>query len=205
MRFKLTLLATLTLLGCFTACKKDNQQDPTPQTPGILNINGKDYKTVKIGNQTWTAESYAGDGGMAYGPAAKPEYGKYYTYTEVKAIALPTGWRLPTVDDYKTMGQAVGINFTAGAQNTEAAKKLISKTGWKNATGNNSSGLNLFPGNMIYNGQPGLDGDVAEFWTASGYTFSIMEAGTGGSLLNVQFFSNSSMPEYRFPVRFVRD
>src|ERR1051325_7160723 len=102
MRFKLTLLVALTLLGCFTACKKDNQKDPTPQTPGIVNINGKDYKTIKIGSQTWTSESYAGDGGMAYGPAAKPEYGKYYTFTEVKAIALPTGWRLPTVDDYKT-------------------------------------------------------------------------------------------------------
>ncbi len=205
MRLKTTLLAILTLLFCFTACKKDDKKEPTPQTTGTININGKDYKTVKIGNQTWTSESYAGDGGLAYGPTVKPEYGKYYTYTEVKAITLPAGWRLPTIDDYKTMSQSVGINFTAGAQNTEAAKKLISKTGWKNAAGSNASGLNLFPGNMIYNGQPAMDGDVAEFWTASGSTFSIMEAGTNGSLLNVQFFGNSSMPEYRFPVRFVRD
>lgn len=193
------------MLCCLTACKKNDPKDPEPDTPGIVNINGKDYKTVKIGNQTWTAESYAGDGGLAYGPTAKPEYGKYYTYNEVKAIALPAGWRLPTIDDYKTMGQAHGIVFTPGVQNTEAAKKLISKTGWKNAAGTNASGLNLFPGNMIYNGQPAPDGDVAEFWTATGSTFSIMEAGVNGSLLNVQFFSNSSQPEYRFPARFVKD
>jgi uncharacterized protein (TIGR02145 family) len=205
MRFKLTLLATAAMLCCLTACKKNDPKDPEPGTPGIVNINGKDYKTVKIGNQTWTAESYAGDGGLAYGPTAKPEYGKYYTYNEVKAIALPAGWRLPTIDDYKTMGQANGIVFTPGVQNTEAAKKLISKTGWKNAAGSNASGLNLFPGNMIYNGQPAPDGDVAEFWTATGSTFSIMEAGVNGSLLNVQFFSNSSQPEYRFPARFVKD
>ena len=190
---------------CLTACKKNDQKEPIPETPGMVNINGKDYKTVKIGSQTWTSESYAGNGGMAYGPTAKPEYGKYYTYNEVKAIALPTGWRLPSMDDYKTMGQANGIIFTPGVQNTEAAKKLISKTGWTNAAGTNTSGLNLFPGNMIYNGQPTPDGDVSEFWTDNGNTFSIMEAGTNSNLLNVQFFTNSSMPEYRFPVRFVKD
>ena len=194
------------LLCCLTACKKDEQKDPTPDTTtGVVNINGKDYKTVKIGSQTWTSESYAGTGGVAYGPTPKPEYGKYYTFTEAKAITLPTGWRLPTVDDYKSMGQVNGIVFTAGAANTEAAKKLISKTGWKNATGNNASGFNMLPGNMIYNGVPAPDGDVAEFWAANGYTFSIMEAGTNGTLLNVQFFTNSDQPEYRFPVRFVKD
>jgi len=205
MRLKLTLLTTVALLGLLTACKKDEQKDTIPQVNSVVSINGKDYKTVKIGGQTWTAESYAGEGGIAYGPNAKPEYGKYYTYNEVKAIALPAGWRLPTMDDYKTMGQANGIVFTSGVQNTDAAKKLISKTGWKNAAGSNTSGLNMFPGNMIYNGQPAPDGDVSEYWTASGITFSIMEAGTNGNLLNVQFFSNSSLPEYRFPVRFVKD
>jgi uncharacterized protein (TIGR02145 family) len=206
MRFNLlSLLTGAALLCCLTACKKNDPKDPIPETSVTVNINGKEYKTVKIGNQTWTAENYAGDGGMAYGPATKPEYGKYYTNIEAKAIALPVGWRLPTADDFKTLGQANGIVFTPGAQNTEAAKKLISKTGWKNATGSNASGFNMLPGNMIFNGQPTPDGDVAEFWTAAGTTFSIMEAGTNGSLLNVQFFSNSNQPEYRFPVRFVKD
>jgi uncharacterized protein (TIGR02145 family) len=205
MRLKLTLLSCAALLCCFTACKKNDNPGPIPEINGVVTINGQNYKTVRIGTQAWTAESYAGAGGVAYGPTAKPEYGKYYTYTEVKAITLPAGWRLPTMDDYKTMGQANGINFTAGAQNTEAAKKLISKTGWNHAAGSNASGLNLFPGNMIYNGTQSPDGDVAEFWTATGNTFSIMEAGTNGSLLNVQFFSNSNLPEYRFPVRFVKD
>lgn len=190
----------------FMACKKsDKKEEPIPEAPGLVSINGKDYKTVKIGTQTWLAESYAGNGGMAYGPNAKPEYGKYYTYNEAKAISLPAGWRIPTMDDYKIMGQANGIVFTAGTQNTEAAKKVISKTGWKNAAGTNSSGFNASPGNMIYNGQQSQDGDVAEFWTASGHTFSIMEAGANGSALLVQFFSNSNQPEYRFPVRFVKN
>ncbi|RZA02395.1 MAG: hypothetical protein EOP47_07125 [Sphingobacteriaceae bacterium] len=205
MRFNLSLLTIAALLCCFTACKKEDPKEPVPDTIVTVNINGKEYKTVKIGTQTWIAENYTGDGGMAYGPNAKPEYGKYYTYTEVQAIALPAGWRLPTADDFKTLGQANGIVFTQGAQNTEAAKKLISKTGWKNATGNNASGFNLLPANMIFNGQPTPDGDVAEVWVADGTTFSIMEASTNGSLLNVQFFSNSYLPEYRFPVRFVKN
>lgn len=205
MRLKFTSLLAAVLLTCIIACKKDKKQDPVPETPEVVSINGKDYQTIKIGNQTWTTESYAGNGGVAYGPNPKPQYGKYYTYTEAMAITLPAGWRVPTVDDYKTMGQVNGINFTAGAQNTEAAKKLISKTGWKNAAGSNASGLNMLPGNMIYNGVPAPDGDVSEFWAANGYTFSIMEAGTNGSLLNVQFFINSNQPEYRFPVRFVKD
>jgi len=205
MRIKLLPIVAIALLACLSGCKKTEKNEPVPENPGTVSINGKDYKTVKIGSQTWTAESYAGNGGVAYGPIAKPEYGKYYTYNEVKAIALPAGWRLPTIDDYKAMGQANGIVFTPGVQNTEAAKKLISKTGWKNAAGSNASGLNLFPGNMIYNGQPTPDGDVAEFWTATGNTFSIMEGGANGSALIVQFFTNSDQPEYRFPVRFVKD
>ncbi len=205
MRFNLSLLSIAALLCCFTACKKEDPKEPVPETFVMVSINGKEYKTVKIGSQTWTAENYAGDGGIAYGPNAKPEYGKYYTYTEAQAIALPAGWHLPTTDDFKMLGQANGIVFTQGAQNTEAAKKLISKTGWKNATGTNASGFNMLPANMIFNGQPTPDGDVAEVWVADGTTFSIMEAGTNGSLLNVKFFSNSYLPEYRFPVRFVKD
>jgi uncharacterized protein (TIGR02145 family) len=205
MRFNLSLLTIAALFCCVTACKKEDPKEPVPDTTVTVNINGKEYKTVKIGTQTWTAENYAGDGGLAYGPNAKPEYGKYYTYTEAQAITLPAGWHLPTADDFKTLGQANGIVFTPGVQNTEAAKKLISKTGWKNATGTNASGFNMLPANMIYNGQPTPDGDVAELWVADGTTFNIMEAGTNGNLLNVQFFSNSYLPEYRFPVRFVKN
>ena len=203
MRFKLTLLTAVILTACLTACKKTEKQ-PAPETAETVTINGKDYKTIKAGNLTWTAESYAGSGGVAFGPAAKPEYGKYYTYTEVQAIPLPAGWRIPTIDDYKNLGQAYGVVFAAREQNTEAAKKLISKTGWNHAAGSNSSGFNAYPGNLIYNGQQAPDGDVAEFWTATGNTFSIMEAGANGSALIVQFFTNSDQPEYRFPVRFVK-
>lgn len=204
MRLKLVVLVAV--IAGLTSCKKsDKKERPDPGTQGIVSIQGRDYKTVKIGTQTWSAESYSGTGGMAYGPNAKPEYGKYYTYNEVKAITLPDGWRIPSMDDYRTLGRSQGVVFAPGTQNTEALKKLISKSGWTKALGTNSSGFNAFPANLIYQGQPAPDGDVAEFWTATGNTFSIMQAGENGASLIVQFFANSDQLDYRFPVRFVKD
>lgn len=133
------------------------------QTSGI---NGKIYKTIKIGSQTWMSEnlnvSNFRDGSLI--PEAttidewknaaatkKPvwcyynndsdygdKYGKLYNwYAVIDPRGLaPVGWHVPSIEEYKEL-----INFLGGEN--EAGNKMKSSSGWKaNGNGNNSSGFN---------------------------------------------------------------
>jgi len=90
---------------------------------------GKKYRTVKIGTQTWMAQNldYAGkndDVGKCYNkdPENCKKYGTLYTSDEAEKIC-PSGWHLPSDNEWKTL-----INFVGG--NKIAGKKLKTKMGW---------------------------------------------------------------------------
>ena len=97
---------------------------------------GKKYRTVKIGNQTWMAENlnyHGSDGylGLCYGDEPKqgrrkPEncrkYGRLYDKEEAQK-ACPSGWHLPSDKEWQTL-----VNFAGG--NEVAGKKLKAKKGW---------------------------------------------------------------------------
>ncbi len=187
------------------ACTPDSENNPKPQTTSVQ-ISGKDYPVVTIGNQIWTSVNYAGLGGVAYKTGVeKPEYGRYYTLVEAKAVTLPAGWRLPTMEDYIKLGESQGVVFTNfRATNQEAIKKLVSKTNWRVVPGNNASGFNAFPAGYIYQQSEPIDGDISEFWLADGKTMSIQE-GANGIAHNMMFYDNSNEPGYKFNLRFVRD
>lgn len=105
----------------------------------VLEINGKKYRTVKIGEQTWMAENLAdASSGVWYdNDQATYEslgYGKLYTHDEAVAIAsLVPGWHLPTESDYEILANLIGSNNST---------KLKSDTKWN---GNNESGFNATP------------------------------------------------------------
>lgn len=202
MRLRSCLLVALLGLTFSISCKKDPQKVPPPVT---VQIAEKSYATVKIGNQTWITSNFDGAGGVVYDALnSKPEYGKYYTFAEIKAIQLPAGWRIPTVHDYVKLAESQGVVFTnLHATRQEAIKKLTSKTNWKNLPGNNLSGFNAYPAGYIFQTSLPQDGDISEFWTAEGKTMSIQEG--ANSSLRITFYDNSSSPEYRFNVRFVKD
>ena len=196
----LSILLTL----AFTSCKKEQENQPGPQ-PNTVLINGKEYSTLAIGNQVWTTSNYAGPGGLPYKTGSeKPEYGRYYTLEETNAIPVPVGWRLPTRQDYTTLAESQGIVFTSNrAMGQEVIKKLTSVTNWRTMPGTNASGFNAYPAGYRYQDSEPMDGDISEFWTAGGATFSIQEGATGKAH-NIVFYGDGGAG-YRFTVRFVKD
>jgi uncharacterized protein (TIGR02145 family) len=194
------------LLSVSSSCKED-EEESSPQETTSIEISGKTYSTAKIGSQTWTIENYAGPGGIPYNDKnEKPEYGKYYSFEEAKAVVVPTGWRIPSIEDYIKLGESQGVVFTmyrATAQNQ--IKKLASTTNWRNIPGNNSSGFNAYPAGYSFRNSAPMDGDISEFWTSDGKTMSIQE-GAKGIDHNMMFYDNSAdNRDFRFNLRFVKD
>ena len=121
---------------------------------------GKTYKTVKIGNQTWMAENlnyYARNSWCN-----KCEiYGQLYTY-ESALNASPSGWHLPSDQEWSTLIDYLGGEAVAGG-------KLKATTGWNspNTEATNSSGFSALPGGYFidFSGQFVEEGSDANFWT----------------------------------------
>jgi uncharacterized protein (TIGR02145 family) len=189
-----------------TGCRKNNPDQPTPQTTAGVSIHGKEYATLAINNLVWTAENYAGPGGIQFSPTEnKPMYGKYYTYAEAQAITVPDGWRIPSRQDFIGMAQAVGIVFVNNrATHQEVIKSLVSTTHWRTIPGTNASGFNAYPAGYGFQDLLPRDGDIAEFWTIEGNSMSIQE-GADGKTHRISFYDNSASPDYRFNIRFVRN
>jgi uncharacterized protein (TIGR02145 family) len=120
--------------------------------------NGKVYKTVKIGKQTWFAENLAfkaDSGCCAYQNNDKfaAIYGYLYNF-RVAQKACPLGWHLPNDAEWNELFEYLGGRAVAGA-------KLKAKSRWNttensfikpDSMANNSSGFNALPGGYRYLG-----------------------------------------------------
>lgn len=182
MKKPLLMLSTVCLL-IVASCSKSNDEPEQEQSKNEITVNGTIYGTTVIGTQTWTTVNYNGTGGVNYNDGANdPRVGKLYSYPEVKAIAgMPTGWRIPTEADVKTLMASVGTKLDGTNLYTDAtaSQKLMATTGWNNSalTGNNSTGLNLVATGYSFASSNLLKdysdkGILASFWTSS----SIQEA-----------------------------
>jgi len=162
---------------------------------------GRNYAVTKIGDQFWMEENLAylpsvssplnwsdsiphyyvyyyngTDVGAAKLTANYSTYGVLYNWEAAKT-ACPSGWYLPTDDEFKILEKNLGMTETdansEGARTTGGVgKKLKSSNGWSNnGNGDNSSGLNVLPGGFQFNvvgfggfTNLGLDG---YFWSSS--------------------------------------
>jgi len=161
-------------------------------TYGSINdIDGNTYKTIQIGNQTWMAENlrttklndgapiklmngqplwfpYAGQGYFWYNydPANfKDTYGALYNWDAVRTEKLcPTGWHVPTDEEWTILTTYLGGENIAGGK--------LKETGtihWDspNAGATNLSGFSAIPGGYAYDNFQFFNMGIMGYWWSS--------------------------------------
>lgn len=164
---------------------------------------GKTYKTVKIGSQTWMAENlnYKTYDSNCYQDDENNcnKYGRLY---ELKSLdyACPSGWHVPSIVEWNVMIALVGGSSSAG-------KVLKSKEGWMNGgNGSDDFGFSVLPAgfgkNNDYNN--GSKDRYAAFWsTGTNYDYF-------GLFLNyyndkIEFGAQNLSNELRLSIRCIQN
>jgi len=132
---------------------------------------GRVYKYVAIGTQTWMAENlnFVTDSSLCYDndPANCETYGRLYAGKS--SDPCPSGWRLPTEGEYDELEE-----FAGGASGG-AGKKLTATSGWYSESGESRDGTDDYGFAVLaagyytaYDSIPFSDlGMSANFWTST--------------------------------------
>lgn len=141
------------------------------QVTGTLNDirDGKTYKTVKIGSQTWMAENLAykaESGCWAYdnNPSNVTRYGFLYSYESANSVC-PSGWHLPSKAEWSTVTSYLGGESISGGK-----MKEIGTRNWitPNTDADNSSGFSGLPcGLRDVTGTFAGKGDSGVWWSST--------------------------------------
>ena len=131
------------------------------------NRDSKQYKWVKIGNQTWMAENLAYEANSGYwayndNQSYVAKYGYLYNW-ETATNVCPNGWHLPTDDEWAQLEHTLGGSKIAGG-------KLKSTNTWEspNTGATNSSGFLALSGSYRnYDGTFNYVGRCGVWWSAT--------------------------------------
>jgi uncharacterized protein (TIGR02145 family) len=165
--------------------------------------NGRTYRMVTIGTQTWMAENLnfrpRTDNTWCYDHDNSncEKYGRLYTWDAARS-ACPAGWRLPTQRDWSDLAREIGGKDAAG-------QRLKSETGWNNnGNGTDDFGFSALPGGYRFlDASFGGVGDYGFWWSATEIDRSnascwIMDATRGG------VYENHDSKNAGFSVRCVK-
>lgn len=161
LKFGVAVMALLMVTSCKqeeVETRKSGFVDPSSVVKGTMTDprDGKNYKTVTIGDQIWMAENMAFKVGNSpcYQDKEKNcrKYGRYYDWKSAMK-ACPSGWRLPSKDDFdKLVVSVVSEPLEADSWRLWRAKQRIliqmlnSKKGWyKNGNGLDLYGFSAVP------------------------------------------------------------
>lgn len=193
---RVRILVFLTFLGLLS-CESENEisePDLIPEVGVVSDIDGNSYNTVKIGNQWWMKENFKStrynDGTPILHIDSKEvwvnttqgafcnyendenyseEYGYLYNYYAIESGKLcPEGWRVPTLEDYKTL--ATYIDSVLNIPNE--ADALRSYSGWMHpftnteANGSDLVGFKALPAGYLALGED----STMEFWGKNSWT-----------------------------------
>jgi uncharacterized protein (TIGR02145 family) len=173
---------------------------------GITTVNhgGQIYNTVEIGNQCWlkenlnigtrindsqnqtnnqTIEKYCYDNNEAncdeYGGLYQWNEMMQYTTTQGTQGICPTGWHIPTDNEWKILEGTIDSQYGVGDtvwdhlcyREYDAGKKLKSTSGWiSNGNGSDTYGLRALPGGYSKNdGYFSYIEEHAFFWSSTEY------------------------------------
>jgi len=133
---------------------------------------GKVYRTVTIGGKTWMAENLnypTSNGSWCWGdrPDSCTKYGRLYDWNVAQTVC-PSGWHLPSRDEWGILTKTVGGTGDYGDGGT-AGKKLKSKNGWyENHNGTDDFGFAGLSGGVRRPwGSLNTSGDSGNWWTAT--------------------------------------
>jgi uncharacterized protein (TIGR02145 family) len=175
------------------SCKKE---DPIT----VTDIDGNTYSAVTIGKQVWMAENLKTKrlndksaitlvtSSSTWTSTTKPGYCWYNNDTTFKALygglynwfavstgkLCPSGWHVPSHEEYKALEKSLGMTQTAadawGWRGTDQGKRMKNRTGWNdNGNGTNSSGFSALAGGYRYGatGEFFDMGKLSYWWTSS--------------------------------------
>jgi len=163
---------------------------------------GKTYKTVKIGKQTWMAENlnYNASGSKCYENKEIncQKYGRLYNWNTAKNVC-PKGWHLPNDDEWDELMSSVGDEGTAG-------KYLKAKSGWSNnGNGLDKYGFSALPGGSGHFLGGFDDVDSIGFWWSSSEGSSDKAYGQGMIYSNDSLYYLNDDKSLLFSVRCLQD
>jgi uncharacterized protein (TIGR02145 family) len=173
------LAACLTLALAFT---HSHSSDGKPAIGSFTDArDGKNYKTVKIGEQTWMAENldYYVSGSRCYDNKSTncAIYGRLYNWETAMAVC-PEDWHLPSKTEWEKLILAVG-KIDLKAKN--GWKDYGSTSGSKNGNGEDTYGFSALPGGYHSSGFPTYCnwsngefynvGYLGNWWSSSEYLF----------------------------------
>ena len=201
---------------------------PCPETPTVTDLDGNVYNTVLIGNQCWmkeilktgtminsedemednnVIEKYCYDNN----PINCETYGGLYQWNEIMQYKTtegiqgicPSGWHIPTHDDWMELLNYSDCSDQSGAKKLRSCRQVNSPFGgncstsdhprWDNSNQNgiDSHGFSGLPSGARWRGDGRFDGlgDLATWWSSTEYTSEIawhlqMQNGYDGLSMN---------------------
>jgi uncharacterized protein (TIGR02145 family) len=212
----------LVLVTILTGCRKAEK----PLDP-VIDIDGNKYVTVNIEGSVWMAENLKttryndgieipltsdpnewnnlASGGFCWynnDASYKDIYGALYNgYSVVNGNLCPTGWHVPSIEEWRELSRALGDSVKAGSKMKEAGTDH-----WlapNNA--NNSSGFNALPSGIRY-----FEGTFSSIQTYTGI-WSSTEIAQGDIWCAGLYYAESGLSlnhkskKYGFSVRCIKD